>query len=135
MEYPLCFHSFSDSLKKNTLVGLSCKSCGEVTCPPRAACLECNATDLEIVSLNGTGILRTFTSTFVPPFGREAEAPYIIVLVELDEGPWIIGNLSGTDPSTAGMELIGKRVKLDNSVFRGDLYSAGEAARPLFILI
>lgn len=132
MPYPLTFESFSENLKQNILSGLRCKHCGAITCPPRAACLDCNATDLEIIALGGTGVIRTFTCTFVPPLGREAEAPYIIVLVELDEGPWIIGNLANTDPAAADMGLIGKRVRLDNKIFPGDPYSAGEAARPLF---
>jgi uncharacterized OB-fold protein len=64
--------------------------------------------------------------------GREVEAPYTIVMVELDEGPWIAGNLVGIDPAEADMSLIGRRVRLGHKVFPGDRYSAGDAARPLF---
>jgi uncharacterized OB-fold protein len=68
----------------------------------------------------------------VAPLGREVEAPYTIVLVELEEGPWIMGNLIDIDPTKVGMELIGRKVKLGFKVFPGDLYSAGEGVRPLF---
>jgi len=67
--------------------------------------------------------------------GREDEVPYVIVLVELDEGPWIMGNLTGTDPAAADVALIGKKVRMDGSrVFSGDKYSAGEGASPAFVL-
>jgi len=89
---------------------------------------------MDIVELSGQGKIQTFTTVFVAPEGREDECPYTIVLVELDEGPWIMGNLTGIDPSKATMELIGRRVKMGHKVFSGDKYSAGEASRPVFSL-
>jgi len=87
------------------------------------------------VEVEGSGKIRTFTTVFVGAEGREGEVPYVIVMVELDEGPWIMGNLEGIDPRTASMELIGKKVKMGHKVFPGDKYSAGEGARPLFTLV
>jgi hypothetical protein len=82
--------------------------------------------------MSGAGKIVTFTQTFVSPQGRECEVPYVITLVELEEGPWIMGNLIDIDPNKINMELIGKKVKLGHKVFPGDTYSDGEAARPLF---
>jgi len=87
---------------------------------------------MDIVELSGKGKIETFTTVYVAAEGREDEAPYIIVLVELDEGPWIMGNLIDIDPSRVTMELIGQRVKMGHKVFCGDKYSAGDGARPLF---
>jgi hypothetical protein len=89
---------------------------------------------MEIIGLKGRGKIQTFATVNVAPEGREDEVPYIIVLVELDEGPWLMGNLTGVDPDKATMELIGKRVKMGHKVFPGDKYSAGESASPLFSL-
>lgn len=132
MEYKLDFKTYSDTLRKNKLMGLHCKACKNFTCPPKMTCQECGGLDLDIVQLKGTGKIMTFTHTFVAPLGREAEAPYIVVLVELDEGPWIAGNLIDVAPDKVCMELIGKRVRLGHKVYPGDIYSAGPAARPLF---
>lgn len=132
MEYKLDFMTYGSALKKNKLLGLKCNSCQKYTCPPKMTCQECADTNLEIVELSGEGKIRTFTQTFVAPQGRECEAPYTIVLVELEEGPWIAGNLIDVDPSKVNMDLIGKKVKLGHKVFPGDQYSAGSAARPLF---
>ena len=98
-------------------------------------CRQCAGQEMEIVELTGGGKIRTFTTVYVAAEGRESEVPYIIVMVELDEGPWLMGNLEGVDPKAASMELIGKRVKMGHKVFPGDKYSAGEGVSPLFRLV
>jgi uncharacterized OB-fold protein len=135
MEYKLTFKDYDEALKQNKLLGLKCNACGAITVPPKMVCRQCTDTDLEIVQLKGSGKIRTFTTVFVAAEGREDEIPYTIVMVELDEGPWIMGNLDGIDPQVASMELIGKKVKMGHSVFPGDKYSAGESARPIFSLV
>jgi uncharacterized OB-fold protein len=132
VNYQLDFRTYSDALKKNRLLGLRCNGCHTFTCPPKMTCAACTGTDLEIVELQGTGKIVTFTTTYVAPLGREVEAPYTIVMVELDEGPWIAGNLIDIDPCRSAMGLIGRRVRLGHKVFPGDRYSDGEATRPLF---
>jgi len=132
MEYKLTFKEYNEALKQNKLLGLKCQDCGAITVPPKMVCRKCTSPDMEIVELTGKGKIKTFTTVNVAPEGREGEVPYIIVLVELDEGPWLMGNFIGTDPGNANMELISKRVKMGHKVFTGDKYSAGEAASPLF---
>jgi len=134
LECKLTFKDYNEALKKNKLLGLKCNSCGTVTVPPKMVCRQCASPDMDITELNGKGKIETFTTVNVAPEGREDECPYMIVLAELDEGPWIMGNLTGIDPNKATMELIGKRVKMGHKVFSGDKYSAGEAVRPLFSL-
>jgi uncharacterized OB-fold protein len=134
VEHKLIFKDYSEALKENKLLGLKCKECGTITVPPMMVCRQCASPDMEIIGLKGRGKIQTFATVNVAPEGREAEVPYIIVLVELDEGPWLMGNLTGVDPDKATMELIGKRVKMGHKVFPGDKYSAGESASPLFSL-
>ena len=132
MEYKLTFKDFNEALKENKLLGLKCQACGTINVPPKMVCRQCTSPDMEIVELKGTGNIQTFTTVNVASEGRESECPYTIVLVELDEGPWIMGNLGDIDPAEATMELIGKKVKMEHKVFPGDKYSAGDMARPLF---
>jgi len=134
MEYKLTFKEYNEALKEDKLLGLKCLSCGAITVPPKMVCRKCTSSDMEIVELQGTGEIKTFTTVNVASEGREDEVPYTIVLVKLDEGPWIMGNLSGIDPTEVTMELVGKKVKMRHEVFEGDKYSAGEGARPLFCL-
>ena len=134
MEYKLKFKEYNEALKENRLLGLKCRECGAITVPPKMVCVKCAGTEMEVVQLKGSGRIRTFTTVFVAAEGREAEVPYVIVMVEMDEGPWIMGNLEGIDPKAASMELIGKRVTMGSKVFAGDKYSAGASARPVFSL-
>lgn len=134
MEHKLTFKDYNEALKQNRLLGLRCQECGAITVPPKMACGKCASLDLDIVELKGQGKIQTFTTVYVAPEGRQGEVPYIIVLVELDEGPWIMGNLTDIDPGQATMELIGRRVILGHQVFPGDKYSAGDSARPVFSL-
>lgn len=132
MEYKLPFKEYHEALKQDKLLGLKCLECGNINVPPKMVCGKCTSPNMEVVELSGRGTIQTFTTVFVAPEGRESELPYTIVMVELQEGPWIMGNLIDIDPAKATMELIGKKVVMGHKVFCGDKYSAGEMARPLF---
>jgi uncharacterized OB-fold protein len=132
LEYKLTFQDYNEALKKNKLLGLKCNECGAITVPPKMVCRKCTSPDMDIVELSGKGKIQTFTTVYVAPEGRQGECPYIVVLVELDEEPWIMGNLIDINPTEATMELIGKGVRMGHKVFPGDKYSAGDGARPLF---
>jgi uncharacterized OB-fold protein len=120
MEPKITVKEYLAALRINKLLGLKCQDCGFVTAPPRLACRKCAGQDTEVVELSGKGKIATFTSVYVPPQNRRGHTPYIVVLVELDEGPWIMGNLNGIDPATASLELIDKRVIMKNMLPSGE---------------
>ncbi|HEX77273.1 MAG TPA: Zn-ribbon domain-containing OB-fold protein [Dehalococcoidia bacterium] len=124
MELKLTTKEFLEALRQDKLLGLRCRACGAVHTPPAAICPECDSLDMDIVELSGRGKIRTYTVIWTAPEGFQP--PYIVSLVELDEGPWLMGNILGVDPNTADMSLIGRRVKLGHRVLPGDRYSAGE---------
>jgi uncharacterized protein len=133
MEHALIYKDYNEALKQNRILGVKCASCGTVTTPPKAVCPSCTSDNLEATELKGKGKIRTFTTVYVAAEGREAEVPYIIIIVELADGPWIMGNLEGIDPSETTMDLIGRAVTMTgNCVFAGDTYSGGEGTRPVF---
>ena len=47
----------------------------------------------------------------------------ITALVETGSGAWILGNLNGIDDEKAGMELIGREVRISTQVVIGDVYA------------
>ncbi|MFO7840332.1 MAG: OB-fold domain-containing protein [Desulfosalsimonadaceae bacterium] len=132
MEYKLPFQDYHKALLKNKLLGLKCRQCQTVTCPPQMSCSHCAGFDLDIVELSGRGQIKSYTTIYVPAEGRDSEAPYIVVLVELGEGPWIMGNIYDLDPERASMDLVGRQVEMGVRFFPGDKYSDGPAARPVF---
>lgn len=134
MEYKLPFKEYNKALRKNRLMGLKCNKCHNTTCPPKLACQECGSLDTEIVELSGKGKLVSFTTHYIAPQGRDNELPYTVALVELDEGPWLVGNLIDLNPNKMDMDLIGKKVNIAGSVFPGDSYTNGPIVRPVFSL-
>jgi uncharacterized OB-fold protein len=132
MEYRLTYHEFYEALKKNRLLALKCKQCGAYTVPPKAVCMECTSQDLEVTELSGNGKIKSFTVIHVPPIGFEA--PYIVALIELNEGPWVMGNIVGTDPANLTMDIINKSVKIGHKISDDDMFSAGKRVAMAFSL-
>jgi hypothetical protein len=136
METKLTFKEYNENLKQGRLSGLKCIGCGEISAQPRLVCSKCGGQDLEALELKSGGTIQTFTVNYVAAEGRESEAPYIVAIVELDDGPWVMGNISGLKPQDATMDIMGRKVRMEGAaVFAGDRYSAGEVARPLFKLV
>jgi hypothetical protein len=123
---------YFDALKEDKLKGLKCLDCGAITVPPKATCEECGSANQEVTLLSGKGAIKTFTVIRVAPEGLQA--PYIVVLIQTDEGPWLMGNLEGIGPDQATMTLIGRRVKLGHKVIGEMKYTAGEGVVPLFFI-
>ena len=121
------------ALKQNRLMGCRCKECGFITTPPRLACRKCSAMNFEVVELSGKGRIATLYRRLYshsPPPGQKT--PYLVVLVEMEEGPWVMGNLLGTDPAKATLDLIGQKVRMDNRLY-GDI-EPPDGIAPLFVL-
>jgi hypothetical protein len=111
MEYAITYQMFQESLKEGKFIGLRCNKCGTVIFPPQAICRECKGTELEKTSVQDTGHIRTFTVIRVPPEGLKPN--YVVAMVELDDGAWVIGRLTGIEPEEAGFDIIGRKVKME----------------------
>ena len=132
MEYKVTFNAYQQGLGDGKFIGVQCTSCGEILFPPSGVCRECGSTHLAPMELKGGGILRTFTVIRVAPEGKRP--PYVVAMVELDEGPWAMGNLIGMNPEDADMQLIGKRVRLGSHLVKGDIYSGDDVRVITFTL-
>lgn len=132
MAYPLTHRQFYEGLKAGELLGLKCRSCGAYTVPPKISCAECGHTELEVTRLGGGAEIRTFTIIRVAPEGFLA--PYAVALAELDEGPWLMGNVEGVNPAEALEGLIGRRVRIGHRIVPPLNYSGGEGVAVTFHL-
>jgi len=56
----------------------------------------------------GTGEIYSYTTLQEPPEGFEDQAPYVLALVKLDEGPLITAQITDLD----GLPVIGDRVEM-----------------------
>jgi len=119
----LSYNEFCEEMKKGRLLGLKCKNCGTTIFPPKAFCPGCGKPELEKIEMTKSGTLKSFTVIRVAPEGFKP--PYIVAIVELPEGPMVMGNLE-YDPDKADFSLIGKKVSIGYKIVPGDKYSGGE---------
>ena len=108
--YPLPYTAFLERIKTGELPGLKCQDCSDYIIPPNAVCPACGSSKLAPHSFSRKATLRTFTIIRVGPTGFQV--PYIVALAELEEGPWVLGNVVDLDPAEADMALIGQAVSV-----------------------
>jgi uncharacterized protein len=90
---------------EHRLVIQHCTHCGNHQFYPRPFCLACETTSLEWVEACGTGTIYSVTTVRVPVL-EELKPPYLLALVDLDEGPRLLTNIDGDSAR------IGDRVRL-----------------------
>jgi len=76
---------FWEGAAQRKLMILRCDACGRYVHYPRPACNRCGATTLTPTEVSGRGTVHSYTITHrsVPGY----EAPFAVVLVELEEQP------------------------------------------------
>jgi uncharacterized protein len=114
-ENMLTYNEFKEALKQDRLLGLKCRECNEVTSPPRGVCGSCGSFDYDVVELKASGTVKTFTVIRVAPMGFKP--PYIVGMLQLEEGPWLLGNIEGVSADQAGMDLIGRPASVSGKFF------------------
>jgi len=101
---------FWDGCARGELLLQSCRQCGTAQFPPRSLCARCHAPAPAWRRASGRGRIASFTRVHRPPSAAfKADLPYVIALVDLDEGPRIMLALRG---KAAEAPRIGDRVKV-----------------------
>ncbi len=77
----------------SNIVACKCNTCGQLFLPPITICSTCRNIETTKVKLSGNGKIKTSTVVHIPPNYTNIQAPYTIILVELDEGIPIMGQL------------------------------------------
>jgi uncharacterized OB-fold protein/acyl dehydratase len=89
---------FWEGAKRGELLIQRCSTCGTLRHPPGPMCPVCNSLEWTTIAATGRGEVYSFVVYHypeVPPF----EAPYVVVLVQLEEGVRLVSNLIEIDPS------------------------------------
>lgn len=90
---------FWEACRRGQLVIQRCAACGEYQFYPRGICAHCWSEDIRWVETAGRGTVWTYTVTYqnrTPGFAEEV--PYIVALVELEEGVKMFTNLVDCAP-------------------------------------
>jgi uncharacterized OB-fold protein len=102
---------FWDAAKEGRLLIQRCGACGAAQHYPRPFCVSCWSDQVRWEDASGRGTLYTYSTVYVndlPPFGDRL--PYVAAAVDLEEGPRLMTNIVGVDPS----ELrVGMAVQVD----------------------
>ena len=72
--------------------GYSCPKCNWADFSETKICPRCYGVVNE-VSFSGRGKIATFTVIRYPPSGFENQAPYVVGLIDLDNGPRVIARI------------------------------------------
>lgn len=76
------------------MLGVRCASCGSAYFPKRSVCPSCRRKGkLEEVQFSGRGKVYSYTEVTAPPEGFEDQAPYILAVIELEEGARLTGQI------------------------------------------
>lgn len=115
-ELPFTVESFYRMLGEKKLMAAKCLSCGRILLPPRPVCPNCYGTEMKWVELKSEGTVESYTVIHVPPARFAAEAPYVVMIVKMDEGVKLPGRLVGVEPEKV---RVGMRVKVEFEEPRG----------------
>jgi uncharacterized OB-fold protein len=89
------------------LQGRKCLDCGTLSFPPRLVCQNCKSRHSAPFEFQGKGSLYSFTTIYQAPDRFENYVPYLIGLIDLEEGVRITAQLTDVRPEEVhiGMNL------------------------------
>ncbi len=99
---------FWDAAKQHKLVLKRCGKCGFIDHPPYLYCTNCHADEHEWIEASGKATLAAYAiNVFGVPFPFWDDLPFVVALIDLQEGPRMISNIVECDHDKLenGMEL------------------------------
>ena len=110
---------FWDACRRGQLLIQKCDRCGEFQFYPRGICANCWSEDIRWVTASGKGTVWTFTVTYqnrTPGFAEDV--PYVLALVELEEGVRMFTNIIECQPRdvSIGMPVEVTFVQANNQI-------------------
>jgi len=99
-----------EGARAHRLLFQRCRACGNAWHPPMPICPDCHSADLDWQPAAGGGHVYTYTVVHHPTHPSfEDEVPYVVAVVELDEGPRMVTNIKGCN---VGEVRCGMRVRI-----------------------
>jgi uncharacterized OB-fold protein len=100
---------FWDGVAAGELRIQRCAECGALRHPPGPMCPHCQATKRDHITASGRGTVHSYVVHHHPPIPG-LTPPFVVALVELEEGVRMVGNLLGCPPGEA---YVGMPVELE----------------------
>jgi len=97
---------FWEAAKAHRFLLPQCNACGKFWFPPTQRCAHCLSGDFVWREAKGTGRIYSFVvyhRVYHPGF--ESDVPYVVAIVELDEGPRLLTNIVGLSPDEVRCDM------------------------------
>ena len=101
-------NSYWESVRALGFALPKCADCGKFHFYPRPACPFCRSTRIAPEKASGRGTVYSYSIVRRAPSARFADqVPYVVALVETEEGPHLMSRITGVPPESVA---IGQRV-------------------------
>jgi uncharacterized protein len=102
--------------ERYNLIGSKCSQCGKVFFPKRVLCPECRRKGkIEDMKFNGDGKIHTYSVIHTPTDDFKTLAPYVVAIIELDEGAHITSQIVDCDINNVEIgdkvEMVFRKIK------------------------
>jgi uncharacterized OB-fold protein len=103
-------HNFSrpfwEAAKSHEFLIHKCKVCNSFIFYPKIICPFCFSEDLEWVRASGRGKVYSYSVIYsYKPRAFSDDVPYVIAIIELEEGVRMMSNVIGCDPETVKCDM------------------------------
>jgi uncharacterized OB-fold protein len=99
---------FWDGCREGRFLVPRCRACDRFRWPPGPMCPSCQATETDWIEASGRGTVYSWVVAAHPVHPSLVDqVPYVVGLVELEEGVRVVANVTGSTPAevTAGMPV------------------------------
>ncbi len=97
---------FWEGCARDELLLQQCSGCGDYRHPPAPICPRCLSEDAQWVRASGRGTIYTFAIVRQAlAKGWEAIVPYVVAVIELEEGPLFVSNMVSIAPEDVAIGM------------------------------
>ncbi len=98
--------AFRDACRDGRLTFQRCRDCKQAQFYPRAICSHCQSAQLDIATSAGRGQVYSFTVVHRAPSAEfRSRVPYVLALIDLDEGFRVMANIINGDPQSVTISM------------------------------
>ena len=96
--------------KRYRMEAHKCKKCKHISFPGRIICPVCGDREFDTFNLKGDGTIVSYTIIRTAPSGFLDLAPYVVGIIELEEGIKVMGQITDCEPEklNVGDKVIAK---------------------------
>jgi uncharacterized OB-fold protein len=96
--------AYWDACRNERLEISACDDCDHLFLPPGPCCPKCWSSDLSTREVSGSARIFSYV-VYRRTYHPGMPAPYVVALIELDEGPRLISNVVGCEPEEVEIDM------------------------------